>query len=76
MAVWSRKVGFWCQIIVRKYGIPQGSRGSGLWKDIVKGYDLFSRMVTFKVGRGYLVRFWLDVWCNHVQLKTLDAACM
>ena len=46
-----------------------GLHGVGLWKFNRSRWDTFSKLVTFEVGDGSLIRFWDDVWCIEEPLK-------
>jgi hypothetical protein len=69
----------WGQVIVEKYGVMSGgwcseeaweSYGVCLWKNIRNEWGTFSNFVSFRVGNGSHIRFWLDVWCREVNLKS------
>ena len=55
--------GGWCSKEV------SGPYGVGLWKHIRRGWDTFSKGVSFEVGIGLKVHFWHDVWCSDQPLK-------
>jgi hypothetical protein len=64
----------WCSLH------PHGSHGVGLWKNIRKGWSLFSSHSRFILGNGSRIRFWDDVWCGEMPLKEVfpglyDIAC-
>ena len=42
----------------------------GLWKAIRKDWDLLGSKVTFSVGNGRRVRFWLDKCCGDEPLRS------
>jgi hypothetical protein len=41
----------------------------GLWKNIKKGWRMFSSHTRFKLGDGSNIRFYHDVWCGEKALK-------
>jgi len=60
----------WRSVVDAKYGStwagwcsldPHGSHGVGLWKNIRKGWSLFSSHTRFILGNGSRIRFWDDV---------------
>jgi hypothetical protein len=53
----------WCSNSV------QGSYGVCLWKTIRKGWNHFSQFVSFKVGDGASLKFWMDPWCGEGSLR-------
>jgi hypothetical protein len=46
-----------------------GPFGVGLWKNIKKGWEIFSGFTRFEVGDGTRTRFWHDLWCGDTVLK-------
>jgi hypothetical protein len=70
-ALWRRVVdvkygslwGGWCSNDCR------GPYGVGLWKNIRKGWESFSRHLFMEVGHGTRIRFWHDRWCGMEPLK-------
>jgi hypothetical protein len=38
--------------------------------NIRNGWGLFSNFVSLKVGDGYRIKFWHDVWCGENALKS------
>jgi hypothetical protein len=65
-------------VIVEKYGIhrggwcleeTQGPYRVCLWRKIRNGLRNLSNYISFKVGDGSHICFWLDVWCGDVALK-------
>lgn len=46
-----------------------GPYGVRLWKYIQRGWAKFSTFITFEVGDGTKVKFWLDAWCGDMSLK-------
>jgi hypothetical protein len=64
----------WCSLD------PHGSHRVRLWKNIRKGWSLFSSHTRFILGNGSRIRFWDDVWCGEMPLKEAflglyDIAC-
>ena len=49
--------------------VVNGPYGVSLWKNIRSERDKFSRFVTFQIGTGAQIKFWLDVWCGDKILK-------
>jgi hypothetical protein len=55
--------GGWCsREIVWAFGV-------GLWKNIRKGWETFSRFIKYEVGDRGRTRFWHDLWCGDTVLK-------
>jgi hypothetical protein len=48
---------------------PVGPFGVGLWKNIRKGWEIFSGFTRFEVGDGIRTKFWHDLWCGDTVLK-------
>jgi hypothetical protein len=48
---------------------PVGPFGVGLWKNIRKGWEIFSGFTRFAVGDGTRTRFWHNLWCGDTVLK-------
>jgi hypothetical protein len=46
----------------------------GVWKNIRKGWDSFSRFTRFVVGNGSKISFWHDLWCGDTALKVAFTA--
>jgi hypothetical protein len=79
----------WRSVVDAKYGSswaswssldPHESHGVGLWKNIRKGWSLFSSHTRFILGNGSRIKFWDDVWCGEMPLKKdflglYDIAC-
>ena len=69
-ALWRRVIGAeygcegggWCSLPVI------GPHGVSLWKSISRGWPSFVRHIQFKVGAGFIVRFWQDIWCGDTSL--------
>lgn len=70
--------------MVAKYGEEQhgwftsrlsGSAGCGVWKDIYKGMESFSRLISFRVHNGEMMGFWQDPWCTCDPLCFLFPEC-
>ena len=68
----------WRRVIVEKYGdeggvwsthLVSGPYGVSLWKYIRKEWETFSQFLEFKVGDGFRIRFWSDIWCGVVPLR-------
>jgi len=55
--------GGWCSLD------PLGSHGVGLWKNIRKGWSLFSSHTRLVLGDGFRIKFWDNVWCGEMPLK-------
>ncbi|RVW72410.1 Mitotic checkpoint protein BUB3.1 [Vitis vinifera] len=68
---------FWRGVIVGKFGEVQGgwttreSYGTGLWKDIRKGWEEFFLRTRIHIGNGRRTRFWWDMWVGDSKLKDL-----
>jgi hypothetical protein len=73
MAKWAWKVyngqgGLWLQILKRKYmqhkelAAIRSTRGSQLWKSILKSRQLIRIGARHRVGNGRNTLFWLDKW--------------
>jgi hypothetical protein len=60
--------GGWCSLE------STGAFGVGVWKNIRKGWDSFSRFTRFVVGDGSKISFWHDLWCGNTALKVAFAA--
>ena len=50
-------------------GDLRGGYGTGLWKDIRKGWHTLSQNVVFSLRDGRRLRFWKDIWCGEVALN-------
>ncbi|RVX13715.1 Actin-related protein 5 [Vitis vinifera] len=70
----------WRKVIVGKFGEVQGgwttrevreSYGTGLWKDIRKGWEEFFLRTRIHIGNGRRTRFWWDMWVGDSKLKDL-----
>ena len=70
----------WQGVISTKYGEGQGGWCSkmcrrthrcGLWRSINEGWESFSKHLSFVVGEGTRIRFWLDRWIGDDTLKNL-----
>ncbi|KAJ9677624.1 hypothetical protein PVL29_022550 [Vitis rotundifolia] len=71
---------FWRRVIVGKFGEVEGgwttrevreSYGTGLWKDIRKGWEKFLLRTSIRIGNGSRTRFWWDLWVGDAKLKDL-----
>ena len=49
--------------------LGRGSYGCGLWRNIHKGWEVFSHFAQFKVWMGYQLKFWYDCCCGDQSLK-------
>jgi hypothetical protein len=74
------KNAFWREVIVSKYGSgrgdwsskeARGGHGVSLWKHIQSSWSQFAEHVSFSIGLGDSVSFWLDQWCEEGVLKGL-----
>jgi len=79
----------WRSVVDAKYGSTWAgwcsldspwSHGVWLWKNIRKGWSLFSSHTRLVLGDGSRIRFWDDVWCGEMPLKEAfpglyDIAC-
>ena len=69
----------WRQVIDSKYG-GQGNfwvsnrvntpHGVSLWRHIRAGWDVFSQHISYTVGDGSRLRFWHDMWCGDLPLRS------
>jgi hypothetical protein len=55
--------GGWCS------NEPLGSYGVGVWKNIRRGWGMFSSNTKLELGEGTKVKFWHDLWCEDKALK-------
>jgi hypothetical protein len=55
--------GEWCS------NEPAGLYGVGVWKNIRRGWGMYSSHTRFDVGDGVSARFWNDLWCGDKALK-------
>jgi hypothetical protein len=74
----SQRDAWWRVVVDAKYGSLWGgwcslelvsASGVGVWKNIRKGWDSFSRFTRFVVGDGSKISFWRDLWCRDTALK-------
>ena len=49
----------------------RGLYGVCLRKYIRKGWDVFYRLIIFKVGDGSSIKFWHDNWCEGLPLDNI-----
>ncbi|KAG7944491.1 hypothetical protein I3843_15G105600 [Carya illinoinensis] len=61
--LWGGGGGGWCTKEVR------GAHGVDLWIHIRKGWEVFTRYTRIRFGGGTHIKFWYDIWCDHVALK-------
>jgi len=68
----------WKNLLKMKYDVARlgwwskkspNPHGVGCWKSITSELDQFKSLVLFKVGNGFRVLFWRDVWCGERPLK-------
>jgi hypothetical protein len=60
---YSNLCGGWCSLE------PTSAFGVGVWKNIKKGWDSFSRFTKFVVGDGSKSSFLHNLWCRDTALK-------
>jgi hypothetical protein len=69
---------YWRSVVEVKYGcnnggwctnVVEGPYGVGVWKQIRRGWEVFSRFISFEIGDGSHIRFWHDNWCGNQPLK-------
>ena len=61
----NKEVGTWKNIIIEKYSYTGDKRvKSHLWNDILKLRSVVQGSISWQVGNGESVRFWLDRWCG------------
>jgi len=74
----SKRDAWWRVVVDSKYGSlrggwcslePTGAFGVGVWKNIRKGWDSFSRFTRSVMGDGSKISFWHDLWCGDTALK-------
>lgn len=49
--------------------VVHSPHGTGVWKGILKGWDLFKNRISFVIGTGDSDRFWKDKWCGDLKLS-------
>lgn len=63
----------WARLVKEKYGytstssfpkFPGGAIGCNIWKGLRKAFQLFCRLICFRVGADNKVKFWLEPWCS------------
>jgi hypothetical protein len=55
--------GGWCTKVVK------GPYRVGVWKHIRRGFEIFSRFISFRVEDGSHIRFWHNNWYRNQPLK-------
>ncbi len=70
MANYGSEGGDWCS---KPVGIPHGV---GIWKHIQRGWDTFSKYISYEVFYGTNVRVWQDCGCGSNLLKMLFLDCI
>ena len=71
--LWRRVISRKCGELVGGWntGDIRGGYGTGLWKDIRKGWHTLSQNVVFSLGDVRRLRFWKDIWCGEVALSNV-----
>lgn len=68
----------WRKVIDAKYKVqdfgwfskePRGSYGCSVWKDIFREIEAYKSGIGYKIGRGNIVSFWHDIWCDATLLS-------
>ena len=65
--IWHHVVGGGVGVLI----VCRGLYGVCLWKYIRKGWDVFCRLIIFKVGDGSSIKFWHDPWCEGLPLDNI-----
>lgn len=62
----------WVQVLWHKYVNRQRAqprnRTSHTWRSIQEALPMFEKCISWRVGTGENVRFWLDIWCGSSSL--------
>ena len=67
----------WRRVVATKFGeewegwtskLRRGVHRCDLWRSIWMGWEAFSKNISFKVGVGNRVIFWIDHWCGDLPL--------
>ena len=56
----------WKKVIIGKYGVEEGGWCS---LEVREGHDFRSK-ISYVVGNGRRIRFWKDIWCGGIPLRT------
>jgi hypothetical protein len=48
--------GGWCTKVV------EGPYGVGVWKQLLRGWEVLLRFISFRIGDGSHIIFWRDNW--------------
>jgi hypothetical protein len=76
--LWQFAEAFWHLVVEAKYDClngrwctkeVEGPSGVGVWKQIRRGWGIFSRFIRFEVEDGSQISFWHDVWCVDHSMK-------
>jgi hypothetical protein len=55
--------GGWCTKAV------EGPYGVGVWKQLLRGWEVLLRFISFRIGDGSHIIFWHDNWYGNQPLK-------
>lgn len=50
--------------------LPSRPHGTSTWKNIMNMFDVLKGNICWEVGRGNKIKFWYDIWCGDVSLKS------